>query len=621
MELGRAVGVLGHDQPHRGALAPYRSGMLVLTVIQGPDKGKKYELPANEPQLIGRSSEALPISDTAISRRHAELTPDEGLWFIRDLQSQNGTYVNGVRLSERTRLRPGDQIRVGQTLFVFGQTESSDPEVVRILGPSHIDAAVEKTLASAGLTAGLGSAIVGASNDDSMILAVPEPRAAAVDHLRVIYRLTTLLTTQAMDTAQLLKSVMELVFAEFSPERGCIMLKESTGDATTPAVVKYRDPPRDPEDAKIHVSRTILQHALSRSEGVLSTNAMSDPRFAAGESVQRAHVRSAICSPIRFHDRVFGAIYIDSTVANYTFTAEQLALLNAVGQHAGLALANSALYQQKLQSERLAVMGETVATLSHSIKNILQGLRGGADVVEMGLKKDDLKISKGGWAILKRNLDRIISLTMNMLAFSRQRSVELDLTPVAPLIEECAQLLEGLCATRQVALMVDVDAEIPPIPMDAPLIHQALMNLLTNAVEAVDPGRGVVTVRAVYRTASAAAAHHAKVASNGERRSVIAKPEVEIAIIDNGPGIPASKRPWVFEPFNTTKGIKGTGLGLAVAKRVVEEHGGVITLDPLEGRGTAFRVILPVEGGKSPDPSATQATRATNQSFGALDAG
>lgn len=100
--------------------------VLVLTVIQGPDKGRRYELPDHEPQLIGRSSEALPLSDNAVSRRHAELTPDDGVWYIRDLQSQNGTHVNGVRIEQPTRLRPGDQIRTGQSLFVFGTTETTD---------------------------------------------------------------------------------------------------------------------------------------------------------------------------------------------------------------------------------------------------------------------------------------------------------------------------------------------------------------------------------------------------------------------------------------------------------------------------------------------------------------
>src|SRR5690606_36215133 len=146
---------------------------------------------------------------------------------------------------------------------------------------------------------------------------------------------------------------------------------------------------------------------------------------------------SAICSPISFRDRTFGAIYIDSSIANYTFTAEQLALMNAIGQHTGMALATNELYAQKLQTERLAAIGETVATLSHAIKNVLQGLGGGADVVEMGLKRDDLKIAKGGWDILKRNLDRIVNLTLNMLALSRQRQVEPELTRLGPLIEEC----------------------------------------------------------------------------------------------------------------------------------------------------------------------------------------
>ncbi len=587
--------------------------MLILTVIQGPDKGRKFELPDHEPQLIGRSSEALPIDDNAISRRHAELTPDDGLWWIRDLESQNGTYVNGVKIADRTKLRPGDQIRTGQTLFVFGQTAARDLNIVRVVGPRRMDSSIDKTLPSISISGG---------NDDSIILAEPEPRAAAVDHLRVIYLLTAMVTTRVMDREQLLQGVMDLVFAEFGPQRGCIMLSGGPGLPAVAEVVKYKEPPLDPDDAKIHVSRTILHHAIEKGEGVLCTNAMTDPRFASGDSVQRLNIRSAICSPIRFRERTYGALYIDSSVANYTFTQEQLALMNAIGQHVGLALSNAELYQQKLQSERLAAIGETVATLSHAIKNILQGLRGGADVVEMGLNKNDLKIAKGGWVIQKRNLDRIISLTMNMLAFSRQRGVELELLRLAPIVEECAQVLEGQCSSRQVALIVDVDPEMPPVPLDAPLIHQAILNLLTNAVEAVEPGTGAVTVRAVYRPGSAATAAVAKLQGKmgdfdpypkrpeareaGKKHSAHA--EVEILVIDNGPGIPVSKQPWVFEPFNTTKGTRGTGLGLAVAKRIVEEHGGRISIESVEGKGATFRVLLPAEVGVVLDPSATATT-------------
>jgi len=584
--------------------------VLILTVLQGPDKGRKFELPDHEPQLIGRSTEALPLNDISVSRRHAELTPDAGVWFIRDLESQNGTYVNGVRIYERLRLRPGDQVRTGQTLFVFGATDSRDPDIVRILGPSAIEATVERTLS---LPHNLGQS--SNPNEDSLILAVQDPQAAAAEHLKVIYKLTSILAERALDKADLLRAVLGLAFAEFSPDRGCVMLFDPTPEPgqpiptdaqLLPVAIKYRVAPLDSNEANINLSRTILQHAIRTGEGVLSSNAMSDPRFAKGDSVQRLHIRSALCAPIRFRDRTFGAIYIDSSINNYTFTQDQLALLNAIAAHAALALANAELYQQALQSERLAVMGETVATLSHSIKNILQGLRGGADVVEIGLKKSDLKTAKDGWPILKRNLDRIIALTMNMLAFSRQRVVEPAMTPIAPLLDDCASLLEALCVQRQVALIVDVDAELPPICVDSALLHQALMNLITNAVEAAPPARGAVTVKAQYwPMGKIPHLMHLMGHASGASSPSDIKPLLEISVIDNGPGIPRSKQPWVFQPFNTTKGIKGTGLGLAVARRIVEEHHGKLFLESDEGHGAIFRIILPADAAVGLDPHAT----------------
>ena len=154
--------------------------MLVLTLMQGPDKGRVFRLPANEPQLIGRSSEALPLSDDTVSRRHAELTPDQGEWFIRDLSSQNGTYLNGTRITGRRRLHPGDQIRVGGSVLNFGEDDQQsdamgDASVVRLLDKDFVDFDIDYALPS---------------NADSMLLREPEPTAAAVDHLRVLYQLT-----------------------------------------------------------------------------------------------------------------------------------------------------------------------------------------------------------------------------------------------------------------------------------------------------------------------------------------------------------------------------------------------------------------------------------------------
>ncbi|MCZ6835635.1 MAG: FHA domain-containing protein, partial [Planctomycetota bacterium] len=95
--------------------------MLLLHIIEGADRGKKFELPGHEPQLIGRSTEALPISDETVSRRHAELTPDNGKWFVRDLDSSNGTYINGRPVLDREEVVPGDRIKCGSLVAVLEQ--------------------------------------------------------------------------------------------------------------------------------------------------------------------------------------------------------------------------------------------------------------------------------------------------------------------------------------------------------------------------------------------------------------------------------------------------------------------------------------------------------------------
>lgn len=561
--------------------------MLTLVVIHGPDKGRRFELPGNVPQLIGRSSEALPISDTTVSRRHAELTPDRGTWWIRDLDSHNGTLVNGTRIEERRRLSEGDQIRVGETVFRVGDRAAREhADAVRLMLPHEMDASVQRTLES---------------SEDSMILPSEDPSAAAREHLRLIYRLTSL-TTQITDRLKLLESVMDLAFSELRPERGFIMLKDDDAEGTLrPLVVRHRTAPGRGEDPRIQVSRTILQHCVRRGEGLLTSNAMADPRFSGapagtggGDSIQRFHIRSALCSPIRFKDRTFGAVYLDSSAAAGTFTPAHLALLNAIALHTGLALAHLESYQQRLHTERLAAMGETMATLSHSIKNIMQGMRGGADVVEMGLKKDDLKIAKGGWTILRRNIDRIGRLTLNMLTYSKQRMLEIELTPLGAVIEDCAMLLEGQCKQRRIGMMLDLDQEMPPLHIDPHLMHQAILNLVTNAVEAVVDGTGIVTIRTTYRQPDAGAPGLG--------------PSTEILVMDNGPGISPDRLQWIFEPFNSGKGSRGTGLGLAVTKRIVEEHGGRITVESEPGKGTTFRIYLPNDPNKAFDPAATTET-------------
>ena len=543
--------------------------MLVLTVIKGVDKGRRYELPDHEPQLIGRSSEALDTTDQTISRRHAELTPDAGRWYIRDLHSSNGTFVNGVRVTtERRLLKPGDQVRTGATLFVFGEDEKQKPkrDSIRMVRRGEIDISVESTAAS---------------NDDSMIMAVPEPGQAAEFQLRVIYELTALIGS-VTDKQELLERVMDVVFEYFKADRGFILLQEDPDAEPQPVLVRHRNlvgvgggnvGGKQKKPGPINVSRTIVRYVMKKGLGVLSSNAMADKRFATGDSVQAYGIRSTMCVPIKFKDRLYGVIHLDSKVANYTYTEDQLLLLTAIGVQTGVALSNARLYDNRLKDERLAATGQTVASLSHSIKNILQGMRGGADVVELGLRKNNMDLTKGGWEIVARNVERIYELVMNMLAYSKQRKPELQLVNLDQLLDEVAGLVQKQYDAKQAALIVDVPHDMPPVPIDPSGVHQALLNLMNNALDAVQPGTGVVTVRCEY---------------DGDND------RVKITVSDNGEGMSAGTVSRLFEPFYSTKGLRGTGLGLVVTKKIVEEHGGLVSVESEKNKGTTFTILLPV---------------------------
>jgi len=536
--------------------------VLVLTVLQGPDKGRRFELPGDEPQLIGRSSEALPLTDQTISRRHAELTPDEGRWLINDLKSSNGTYVNGARVEHQRRLQPGDQIRTGMTLMVFGEgaeQRSRNQGALHVAGKNELEVNVEQTVES---------------NDDSMIMAVPDPGQAAEFQLKVIYELTSLIGS-VTDEQALLERVMDVIFEYFEANRGFILLQEDEHERPEPAIVRQRHAPESEgnKPEAITVSRTIVRYVMRKSVGVLSSNAMNDTRFSTGDSVQAYGIRSAMCVPIKFKDRLYGVIHLDSKIANYTYTEDQLTLLTAIGVQTGLALHNARLYEERMRSERLAAVGQTVASLSHSIKNIMQGMRGGADLVELGIKKQSLKVVGNGWDIVARNLDRIYELAMNMLAFSKQRKPELEMTNLDQLLSEIVTMVQNPYDAKQVALLTDFDPDIPPVPVDSGGLHQAVLNLLNNALDAVESGKGAVSLRTQY----------------DPQQELI-----HISVIDNGSGMSEQTQQKLFEPFHSTKGLRGTGLGLVVTRKVIEEHGGGVEVQSREGEGTTFTLRLPV---------------------------
>jgi two-component system NtrC family sensor kinase len=526
--------------------------LVTLFVLQGPDKGRQFDVATDEPAPLGRMSESIPLTDPTVSRLHATLHAADGGWVLKDEGSANGVFVNGVRVDKAQRVKTGDQIRMGNTLLVFGSAQRSVSVSHPGRGANHSDE----------------SAIISTvpSNDDSVILAAPEPSQAAMKHFRTLLQITTAIAS-IFDRDELLNKVMDLVFDQVRADRGFIALLNPRTKAIEPVVVRFKD-----QENQIAISNTIIQHVLQKNEGVLSSNAMTDQRFSKGKSVHSLSIRSAICVPIKGREQLLGVISIDSVVANYAYTADQLRLMTAIGLQTGLALDSARLFQENVKRERLAATGQTVASLSHSIKNILQGISGGADVVEIGLRRSDIPEITKGWGILQRNLDKVQQLTMNMLTFAKEREPNLELNHLPHVLNECLELVRPMAEDRGIVLVEEVNESQPPVPVDADGIHQAVLNLLMNAVDAVGPKTGVVTLRSDFDAATN---------------------EAVIEVQDNGHGIAEEDVERIFQAFYSTKGQKGTGLGLAVARKIVEEHQGTIEVASQVNAGTTFTLRLP----------------------------
>ena len=253
-------------------------------------------------------------------------------------------------------------------------------------------------------------------------------------------------------------------------------------------------------------------------------------------------------------------------------------VLNEQGELVGVVEMSTNITEVKRLQHRLTLMGLAVAGMAHRIKNILMGLEGGIFVVNTGFEDSDDEVVQEGWEMVERNVGKISHLVKDLLYCSKEREPRLQ-PGVAPgeVAREVYGLFKDRCAAEGIRLHLELDEELGEGTFDPVGLQTLLTNLVSNAVDACrfDHDRGDdgddITIRC----------------ARGDRGAVV------LSVADTGPGIPEDARHKVFESFFSTKGTEGTGLGLLVVQRVAEEHGGAVTFETQEGRGTTFTATLP----------------------------
>lgn len=226
-----------------------------------------------------------------------------------------------------------------------------------------------------------------------------------------------------------------------------------------------------------------------------------------------------------------------------------------------------------IEAERLAAVGQTVAGLAHSIKNILMGLEGGKYIVSLGLKKNNKDMINQGWEMLERNFDKTTSLVKDFLSFSKGRLPELAMINPKELVSEIVDLYKDIAAQSGIELKSKILQKIKPAPLDHDGIHTCLTNLVSNAIDAclMSEKKGTEVVINLSEV----------------------RDKLIFEVSDNGSGIDYEIKKKIFTTFFTTKGGEGTGLGLLTTRKIVKEHGGNIKVISQKGKGARFRIEFP----------------------------
>lgn len=559
-----------------------------------------------EPATIGRSEElAICIPHRSLSRHHARIEYSEGRFFICDLESKNGTFVNGVQV-RRQEIRPGDMLKLGDvTLILLEATNTANSETAH--ENSALQMGLRPQLVQALTRLPLEKLVLPTSQGAPLTPATAVARAQY--RMRILLEVAKLLPA-ANDIDTLLGKILDLVFQLLQADRGAILLVNEVTGQLEPRVVKTA---KGSSATGPIYSQNIVDYVFQNSVAALFADAVSDPRLAQAESVIAQSIRGSICVPLKPKDEVLGVLYVDNISHSHRFSEQELEFMVAFASQAAIALENAALYhrieretEQRMQlimDAKIASLTDVVAGVAHELRNPLNFInnfadssKGMAEELAVLLREHQTRLSlpvlnelEGLLTALRANAAKIAehgrradTVIGGMLMHAHQPTGSFEARDLNALVAE--SIIIGRDGARGEPIPVKLEPEYDPaiglVEMRASALSRVFINVVDNAIYAMRQKRQklgpeytpVLRVRTLDRDGLA-----------------------EVRIRDNGPGIPAKYAQRIFDPFFTTKPPgEGTGLGLSLShKIVVQGHQGALHMETSPGEFTEFIISLP----------------------------
>jgi phosphoserine phosphatase RsbU/P len=279
---------------------------------------------------IGRSAEcSIPIKDRFLSRKHAEVVQVGTEWVLRDCESANGTLLNGLRVRQDVRLRPGDRIGVGDCELVFGEDVPAPSQVITLDGPaSH-------TIASSILLSDVTNA--------------PDDEDRAPERIKLLNALALeMIADRPMEA--LFDFILDRVMHLLSPSRAALALLAAGGEGFATVRVRRSD---DSDSNDLVISRTLLREVVEEKKVVSFVDGMGDEKLMSAKSIIGQQIRSALCAPLLVDNNVLGVLYVDFRITHGAPSAADLRLLGQVAQFAAAKVETTRLREEAIAKAKI----------------------------------------------------------------------------------------------------------------------------------------------------------------------------------------------------------------------------------------------------------------------------
>jgi len=382
------------------------------------------------------------------------------------------------------------------------------------------------------------------------------------------------------DLRQLLQLIMveaeKLVDAETS---GLLLYDEATNELYFELALGPKG--ERLKEVRLSLDEGIAGYAAKHRTAVNVNDVQSDPRFFRhADDTSKFTTRNLVAVPMLRQQKLIGILEVLNKKGEEYFSDEDVKILQVLAGQAAIAIENARLFEANVKAERLAAIGQAIAGLSHYVKNIVTGMQGSASLVETALHEERYEMLPRAWEILKRSTDKVSTLIQDMLTYSKERKPVRVQADLRDMVRDVLDLNRQRAEGQGIEIVFDHDQAIGPVCVDRTGFERCLLNLVNNALDALE---------------SAALEQETKQQGRLTVKTSLLESGThwQLSVGDNGCGIPEERLACVFDAFFSTKGSRGTGLGLAVTSKIIHEHGGKIDVESAVGEGTTFRITLP----------------------------